>query len=290
MKKILFILTCALGVSSYGQQNITGNWQGILTHPYDTAGYLENYAFFLHVEQEGDSIVGQSRIEMGTSQNFAVWNFKGLFKSGHLAIAEISWEESRMQDGMFINWCQKKINLIYTWEDSTESLRGIWIAFMSDQDCGSGEIYVHRSSKEFNSRTAESHDYITFAEFRSRLKDGQSVKNLRVILPEVTFDAYSSNLLPDSKKKLQELRDILNEYPNIQIDIFGHTGNLGSDQYNLTLSRSRAKVVRAYLSLIGVKESRIRFHGFGESRPVDTNTTEDGRRKNRRIEFEVVSE
>src|SRR5690606_23259421 len=119
-------------------------------HPYDTSEYKENFAFFLHIEQEGDSLIGQSRIEMGTSQNFAVWNFKGMYKSGHMSIVEFSWEESRMQDGMFINWCQKKVNLIYTWEDSTESLRGIWTAYLSDQDCGSGEIYVHRTAKEFN--------------------------------------------------------------------------------------------------------------------------------------------
>ena len=257
MKYIIFFLILTVGSEVIAQENITGNWQGILTHPQDKEGFLDNYAFWLNVEQEGDSIIGQSRIEMGTSQNFAVWNFKGLYKSGHMNILEVSWEQSRMQDGLFINWCQKRMNLVYTWEDSTESLRGIWSSALPDQDCGSGEIYVHRSSKEFNSRTAESHDYVTFTQFRHKLKEGQSVKNLKVILPEVTFDAYSSNLLPDAKKKLQELRDILEEYPNLKIDILGHTGNLGSDQYNLTLSYSRAKVVRSYLSLIGVSESNF---------------------------------
>ena len=290
MKKIIFVFCMLCSLSGIAQENVTGNWQGILTHPYDTAGYLENYAFFLHIEQEGDSIIGQSRVELGTSQNFAVWNFKGMYKSGHVSIVEVSWEKSRMQDGKYINWCQKKINLIYAWEDSTESLRGIWTSALSDQDCGSGEIYVHRYQDEFNARTSENHEYITFVDFKSRLREGQSVKFLKVILPEVTFDAYSSNLLPTAKKKLQELRDILNEYPKIKIRIMGHTGNLGSDQYNLTLSHSRAEVVRAYLSLIGVKTARMRYHGYGESRPVATNTTEEGRRKNRRIEFEVIAE
>ena len=290
MKRLLLLLTLATSFFAQSQANISGNWQGILTHPYDTSGYLENYAYFLHIEQEGDSLFGQSRIELGTSHNFAVWNFKGMFKSGHLAIVEVSWEKSRMQDGMFINWCQKKVNLIYTWEDSTEALRGIWISALPDQDCGSGEIYVHRTIKEFNSRTSESHDYISFVDFKRKLREGQSVKNMKVILPEVTFDAYSAALLPKAKKKLQELRDVMDEYPDLKIDILGHTGNLGSDQYNLTLSHSRANVVLSYLSLIGVKTSRMRASGFGESRPVATNTTEDGRRKNRRIEFEVISE
>ncbi|MBD3637902.1 MAG: OmpA family protein [Crocinitomicaceae bacterium] len=287
MKRVLFLFTLVISCYTFGQ-NVSGNWQGIMSHPADTAGFQDNYAFYLKIEQEGDTITGQSRVELGTTKNFAVLNFKGKFKNNHLDIREISWENSHMDEGVYINWCQKRLSLIYTWEDSTESLRGVWTSL--HEDCGSGEIYVHRSSKEFNSRTAHTHDYITFADFKKRLRNEESVLNLKVILPEVTFDPYDTKLLKEARNVLRELKELLVEYPNLKINILGHTGNLGSDQYNLTLSHTRAKTVKDYLAKMGISESRLQFHGYGESRPVATNATEEGRRQNRRIEFEVFGE
>lgn len=286
--KVLSLIVGFLCVFGAWSQNVTGNWQGIMTHPNDTAGFTDNYAFWLYIEQEGSDISGQSRVEMANSKNFSVLNFKGSFKNNHLSIKETSWEESYMQDGMYINWCQKMMTLIYTWEDSTESLRGIWTS--NEPDCGPGEIYVHRTGKEFSRTTSQSHDYITFSEFKDKLRKGESVLGVKVILPEVTFEAYQAHLIPEARPVLKELKDLLMEYENIRIDILGHTGNLGSDQYNLTLSHTRAKTVKDFLAKLGISESRLHFHGFGESRPIATNTTEEGRRQNRRIEFEVFAE
>lgn len=287
MKKLVLFLFVALTGNVFAQ-NVTGNWHGIMTHPTDTAGFTDNYAFWLNIEQDGNEITGQSRVEMASSKNFAVMNFKGVFKNKHLDIIEKSWEESYMQDGMFINWCLKRMSLIYAWEDSTESLRGIWTS--KEEGCGPGEIYVHRTKKEFNNRTAQSHDYITFVQFKQKVRDGEDVLNAKVILPEVTFEAYKANLIAEARPILKELKEVLVDYPNIKIDILGHTGNLGSDQYNLTLSLSRARTVKDYLAKMGIAESRLHFHGFGESRPVATNATEEGRRKNRRIEFEIFAQ
>ena len=286
MKKVLLGMFL-MGLSSLGiAQNVTGNWQGVLTHPNDTIGYSDNYAFWLNIEQEGNEISGQSRIELGNSKNFSVMNFKGTFSNKHLDITETSWEESYMAKGVFINWCLKRASLIYNFEDSTESLIGIWSA---SADCGPGEIIVHRSIKEFNARTAQSHDYISFKDFRLKLSQGESVLNAKVILPKVTFEANQSHLIKSARPILKELKDVLVENPKVKINILGHTGNLGHDQYNLTLSLERAKIVKDYLVKLGISESRLNYHGFGESRPVADNSTEDGRRKNRRIEFEVFS-
>ena len=288
MKKVIFVFCLILASFGAKAQNVTGNWQGIMTHPHDTAGFQDNYAFWLNVEQEGDTITGLSRVEMGNSKNFSVMHFKGVFKNKTLSIVEAAWEESYMQEGMFINWCLKRMSLIYTFEDSTEALRGIWTS--SEDGCGPGEIIVHRSIKEFNKRTARQNEYISFSELKSRLKNEESVLNLKVILPSVTFEAYKAKLIVDARPILRELKELMDENPNIKINILGHTGNLGQDQYNLTLSFQRAKTVKDYLAKMGISESRLHFNGFGESRPVATNSSEDGRRQNRRIEFEVFAE
>lgn len=287
LMKRIFLLSAFLVTFSGTAQSVSGHWQGILTHPNDTAGFLDNYTFYLNIEEEGNEITGFSRVEMANSKNFSVMQLKGTFQHGTLNFEETAWEESHMQEGMFINWCLKRANLIYTWEDSTESLRGIW---SSSLDCGPGEIYVHRSSHEFNSRTSQSHDYITFKEFKRRVRSGESVLHNKVILQDVVFDANQAKLLPSARPVLKELKELLDQYPNLKIDILGHTGNLGSDRFNLTLSLQRSKTVKDYLAKMGVAESRLRYHGFGESRPIEDNGTEEGRRKNRRIEFEVFGE
>jgi outer membrane protein OmpA-like peptidoglycan-associated protein len=285
IKLFLFCLLISMGGFSFAQ-NVTGNWQGVLTHPNDTIGFTDNYAFWLNIEQEGDTITGLSRIELANSKNFCVMHFKGTFKNKHLDITENEWEESRMGEGLFINWCLKRMSFIYHWEDSTETFRGVW---SSSNDCGPGEIYLHRSAKEFSARTAQSNDYISFKEFKQKLLKEESVLGLKVIMPKVTFDADRTQLLAESRPLLKELRDVLNQYPDVKINILGHTGNMGHDQYNLILSLERALTVKDYLEKLGIQESRLHHHGFGESRPVATNATEIGRKKNRRIEFEIFS-
>ncbi|MFT4601586.1 MAG: outer membrane protein OmpA-like peptidoglycan-associated protein [Arenicella sp.] len=287
MKKIFLIFGFICFAIMSLAQNVTGNWQGVLTHPNDTSGFSDNFPFWLNIEQEGDTIMGQSRIELGNTKDFSVMLFKGTFKNKHLDIVENAWEESRMGEGVFINWCLKRMTFIYHWEDSTETLRGVW---SSSKDCGPGEIYLHRSQKEFNKRTAQSHDYISFKDFRQKLRQEESVLGMKVVLTQVTFDANKSHLLPEARPLLKELKDVLIENPKVKINILGHTGNLGHDQYNLTLSLARAKTVKDFLEKLSISSTRIHYHGFGESRPIATNSTEDGRKQNRRVEFEVFAE
>ncbi len=287
MKKVLLIFAFILSVGMSYAQNVTGNWQGILTHPNDTIGFTDNYAFWLNIEQEGDSIYGQSRIELANSKNFSVMHFKGTFKNKHLDIVETAWEESHMGEGIFINWCLKRMSFIYHWEDSTETMRGIW---SSNKECGPGEVFLHRSAVEFSNRTSQSHEYLSFKDLKQRLRQEESVVNTKVVLSKVTFEADQYKLLPESRPILKELKDIMVAHPTLKINILGHTGNIGHDQYNLTLSLERARIVKDYLEKLGIQESRIHYHGFGESRPIATNSTEEGRKKNRRIEFEVIAQ
>ena len=75
--------------------------------------------------------------------------------------------------------------------------------------------------------------------------------------------------------------------PNSLIDVYGHTDSTGSDQYNQTLSENRARTVANYLTMQGVSAARIRSQGFGETLPIADNATEEGRRRNRRVEITV---
>ncbi|MEL7425606.1 MAG: OmpA family protein [Bacteroidota bacterium] len=108
-----------------------------------------------------------------------------------------------------------------------------------------------------------------------------------IVLRNVLFATGSAELLPISEPELNRLVSLLEEFPELRIKINGHTDSIGDDASNLQLSEARAKAVLDYLVQKGIAAERLRSEGFGETRPVADNESEEGRRLNRRTEFEV---
>jgi outer membrane protein OmpA-like peptidoglycan-associated protein len=111
----------------------------------------------------------------------------------------------------------------------------------------------------------------------------------KVILRNIFFDTDKYELLPDSKAELGKLIAFLGKNPAMRIEIGGHTDTEGSDTHNLALSQNRAKAVLDYLTANGVDAGKLTFKGYGETMPIDSNETPEGRARNRRTEFKVVS-
>ncbi len=105
---------------------------------------------------------------------------------------------------------------------------------------------------------------------------------------DVTFDVNSATILPGLYTDLDHVAQILARYPQTIITIEGHTDSSGSDSYNMQLSERRAMSVRNYLVQRGIAASRIRVTGYGKDRPVASNSTAEGRRKNRRVEIRIA--
>ena len=109
------------------------------------------------------------------------------------------------------------------------------------------------------------------------------------VLRNIFFDYDKAVLLQQSYNELQNLLAILNDNPTIRIEIQGHTDGQGSVEYNIRLSENRAKAVVDYLIHKGIDPKRLQYRGFGKSKPIATNATEEGRARNRRVEFVVLS-
>lgn len=107
-------------------------------------------------------------------------------------------------------------------------------------------------------------------------------------LNNVFFDFDKWDLRPESFIELSRVVLLLNENPDIEIELSAHTDSRGSDEYNFVLSDKRAKSVMDYIISQGILASRLTSHGYGESRPVATNETDEGRQLNRRVEFKIV--
>jgi outer membrane protein OmpA-like peptidoglycan-associated protein len=105
----------------------------------------------------------------------------------------------------------------------------------------------------------------------------------------LVFDFDSYNLREDTKINLNELAGTLKKYDDTNILIEGHTDNTGEDAYNQKLSESRAAAVESFLAQQGVENSRLTTKGYGESQPLDSNDTEAGKQKNRRVEVAIYA-
>jgi len=117
--------------------------------------------------------------------------------------------------------------------------------------------------------------------------DTQGAEN-PIILKNIFFESGSYILKKESDYELTQLYTLLKDNPGINIRINGHTDNIGSEDDNDLLSMKRAEAVYSFLIKKGIEQNRISFKGFGESKPIDTNDTENGRKRNRRTEFEII--
>ena len=113
--------------------------------------------------------------------------------------------------------------------------------------------------------------------------------NITLNLPDgITFDFGKATLKPQFYTALNGVAGTLREYNQTMIEVVGHTDNIGSDAYNLQLSKQRADAVAAYLQAQGVQSVRIQTLGAGKAYPIADNGTEAGRAQNRRVEIRLV--
>ena len=110
--------------------------------------------------------------------------------------------------------------------------------------------------------------------------------NGSVAIHGILFDTGKASIKSDSEKVLQTIGDVLKANAALKLEIQGHTDNVGQKAANQTLSQQRAESVRQYLiTKFGIASARLTAVGFGDSKPVGPNTTEDGRAQNRRVEL-----
>ena len=103
------------------------------------------------------------------------------------------------------------------------------------------------------------------------------------------FEFGKASLSAEAKQNINNLASSLNKYPNTNIMVIGHTDNVGSDPFNMNLSRDRAASVKSYAMVQGVNPGRLKTEGKGETEPIASNDTDAGRAQNRRVEIVIVA-
>lgn len=116
-------------------------------------------------------------------------------------------------------------------------------------------------------------------------------EGIKLVLGEnaVRFDFNKSTLTPQAKTNLDKLVKVFTDYPDTNIVIYGYTDNKGAVDYNLKLSEDRANAVKSYLTKKGLVSTRFTTTGMGIADPIESNDTDAGRSKNRRVEFAITA-
>jgi len=132
-------------------------------------------------------------------------------------------------------------------------------------------------------------DKVMFTNFRLA-EGGKSIKSAldtdgKIVTHGILFDTGKDVIKAESLPTLKSILAILNDNPDLKFSIEGHTDNQGSKGINQPLSEKRAEAVMAWLSGKGIDSARLKTKGFGDSMPIDTNGTLEGRANNRRVEF-----
>lgn len=284
MKKAIAGLLFCLPFTGFSQ-NITpalinGTWQGILIQAENE--YTDNYAYWMSLNMKGDSVFGVIRTEDANTPYYAIVNIRGKVSENHISFTQdrIIKENPRPE----AYWCLIKGELIYNFEN--KSLSGSWHSDM--EKCKPGSMLVYKSPRPINMGPTLIYSYSTFNDVEDMIKKKQKFSGYRIRLSEINFVTNSHKIeLNSAEKEINRIYNLLENNKILHINIQGHTDNVGADDFNLTLSYMRALEIYNLLVAKGVKESRITYEGFGKSRPIASNATEEGRLKNRRVEIEI---
>ncbi len=155
----------------------------------------------------------------------------------------------------------------------------------------SGGRYAFRAEAPGYIAVNDNLDVTTLKEYRELTRDlylvpievGQTVR-----LNNIFFDFAKIVLRDESFPELNRMVEVLNANPTMEIEIAGHTDNVGTDESNLALSRNRANSVADYLASKGVTRARMKVQGYGMTKPLASNDTEEGRQQNRRVEIKIL--
>jgi outer membrane protein OmpA-like peptidoglycan-associated protein len=159
--------------------------------------------------------------------------------------------------------------------DRTEKIIGAGIGGLAGAGIGA---YMDRQEQELRRRTAGTDVRV--------IRQGD---DLILNMPSgITFATNESSIQPQFRTTLDQVADVLRQYNQTYVDVYGHTDSTGSDSYNLDLSQRRATAVADYLTMRGVQSARLGTRGFGESQPIASNDTEAGKAANRRVEIKLV--
>jgi OmpA-OmpF porin, OOP family len=169
---------------------------------------------------------------------------------------------------------------------SSDSISGAYLIVLTQG--AEYALYVNRPGYLFQSLNFNYSSVKNFEPIVLDIELQKATEGTTAILQNIFFEVDQYDLQPKSVTELEKIQRFLGENPGVRVEISGHTDNSGTAAHNATLSQKRAQSVYDYLVSHGVEASRLFAKGYGADHPIADNSTEEGRQKNRRIEFKLI--
>ena len=284
--KLLIFLFNIISLFSFSQVKITGEWQGIMIQNGDKIKNSKPVYFSFYLVN--GLLEGKFRQERYGTVEFSIAQLTG--KSSSKNKINFQLKKYSKNSSSNLHNCLLKFDCTFNEKNGY---------FEGDYDCLTnpsikGKIILFRAQFIFNEEPLNlvSHNWID--RFIFEVENGISSQERRLSelkefkFESIYFESDKSFIKEEFEEYLMSMVKILFSHSDIRIKVIGNTDSDGSDGYNEKLSKKRAEAIMEYLLNHGVKKERIEFEFRGEKKPVKSNKTGEGKKKNRRVEFEFI--
>lgn len=286
MKYITLVIFFNCVFLTFSQHSFDGEWKGIMKFSYQSL--KESDVIFLTLSGEESNVEGKSRIEILNSEDFAVKTLKGETEGDKMELSEEYLKSSTHSRNA------PKCKIVYdlTYDDSTGYLKGTF----NSSDCRNkmGEVILFRTDEAFNDEEEFKSTHYWQQRFVRDFMKGYPAPEIRerarknFKFEPIYFDHDKSEIRPEHYEYLNEMARILDGIHDLRVEVIGHTDAVGTDAYNVGLSKRRAQAIKDYFKSQGIEPDKLEIDFKGERQPVDSNTTSEGKQRNRRVDFRFI--
>jgi outer membrane protein OmpA-like peptidoglycan-associated protein len=227
------------------------------------------------------------RIEKLQSTSFYASKLTGTYNSDSLVFKDVVFDQKSM-----INISKAKCCMKITVNDSTGYLS---VEIIEDKETiPLKKMILYEVKEEFVSTAKKEVNQAWFYLFQREYLMGMVAPNkrdkerLNFKFESIYFEPAKYELVPEYHAYLRKVINVINGHTDLRLKVIGHTDWDGSDQYNEELSKERAEAIIQFLEQNGLARDRIEYEYQGEKKPVDTNKTSEGKKRNRRVDFQFI--
>jgi outer membrane protein OmpA-like peptidoglycan-associated protein len=279
----LVFITSAYCIS---QQNLNGLWQGIAVENDDSLSKAN--IIYLDIQIVTDSITGNCIQQTYEGDYFCIKTIEGKISKGELIISQSKPSiENRIDAFQWI-----PIKMVLSYNDSTGYLSGTYEGVKLP--VSPGKIILYRSKEKYSNKAYQTLSKLWYTKFIKDLQNGYNAPEIQAKerknfkFQPIYFDYDEAIIKPEYQDFLLKMIRVVNSHSDLRIKVTGHTDSDGSEAYNIELSRRRAQAIIDFFVKFGIEEDRIEIDFKGESNPIDSNSTKEGKQKNRRVDFSFI--
>tara|TARA_B100000508_G_C11465884_1_gene282538 strand:+ start:23047 stop:23910 length:864 start_codon:yes stop_codon:yes gene_type:complete len=283
---LIFLFLLVFSQTSIAQPNYEGLWKGMIM--LNDPSPKKADVLYVYLEKSDNKLTGRTRIEILDQSDMVFKSFEGEIDQGKVILQEdYVRNSSETRDAP-----KCKLNYELKYIDSSGYLSGTF----KSSDCRGvmGKVVLYKTDGEINKDQENSASHLWKKRFAENYSNGYPAPNILEMerknfkFEPIYFDHDKSEIRPEHHAYLNKLARILGGIHDLRVEVIGHTDAVGTDEYNIGLSERRAKAIKDYFKSRGIESEKLEIDFKGESQPVDSNATPDGKQRNRRVDFKFI--